>query len=234
MQPEPRLTDAPAGRAGDPDRDRPPRRVGKSAGRPAGSDSAETRAEILRAARDGFAQRGYDAASVRDLAAAAGITVPSVYHHFGPKAALFAAAYRDAEGTVQEVLADAVEGVTGFADRLGAMVDALGELHVSDPTIAAMMSVGQVETSRSPELAAARLALGADVESVLPAVIDDAVASGELAADVDRGAVLGVLLAVTLGAALFASMAPPDDVAALMTHWRLLMTGELIQRPASP
>ena len=42
---------------------------------------------------------------------------------------------------------------------------------------------------------------------------------------------LGVLLAVTLGAALFASMAPPGDVAPLMAHWRLLMTGDLIGRP---
>ncbi len=206
---------------------RPPR----AAGRPVGTDSAVTRDEILRAARDGFAQRGYDAASVRELAAAAGVTVPSVYHHFGSKAALFAAAYRDAEGRVQGVIADAVVGVTGFADRLGAMVDALGDLHAADPTIAAMMSVGQVETARSAELAAARLALGADVDSVLPGVIDDALASGELAPEVDRDAVLGVLLAVTLGAALFASMAPPGDVAPLMAHWRLLMTGDLIGRP---
>ena len=94
-----------------------------------------------------------------------------------------------------------------------------------------MMSVGQVETSRSAELTTARLALGADVAPVLPGVIDDAFASGELAPDVDRDAVLGLLLAVTLGAALFASMAPPGDVASLMAHWRLLMTGDLIKRP---
>jgi AcrR family transcriptional regulator len=48
--------------------------------------AAQTRAEILRAARGLFAERGYAATSVKDLAAAAGVSVQTVYDSVGSKA----------------------------------------------------------------------------------------------------------------------------------------------------
>jgi AcrR family transcriptional regulator len=51
---------------------------------PRGS-AAQTRQRIIAAARDLFAQRGIDAVSVRDIAAAAGVSHPLVHHYFGTK-----------------------------------------------------------------------------------------------------------------------------------------------------
>jgi AcrR family transcriptional regulator len=51
---------------------------------PRGS-AAQTRERIIAAARDLFAQRGIDAVSVRDIAAAAGVSHPLVHHYFGTK-----------------------------------------------------------------------------------------------------------------------------------------------------
>ena len=48
----------------------------------------QTRAEILRAARAGFAARGYAGTSVKDIAAAAGVSVQTVYDSVGSKAEL--------------------------------------------------------------------------------------------------------------------------------------------------
>ena len=45
----------------------------------------QTRAEILRHAATLFAQRGYDAVSVREIVQAAGCTKPALYYHFGSK-----------------------------------------------------------------------------------------------------------------------------------------------------
>lgn len=47
--------------------------------------SEETSAEIRRVALEMFATAGYDATSVRDIAAGVGIRGASVYHHFGSK-----------------------------------------------------------------------------------------------------------------------------------------------------
>lgn len=58
-------------------------------GRPKGSQSAQTRERILNAAEQLFADRGYDGASIRDVAAQAGLQVHSISYHFGPKDALF-------------------------------------------------------------------------------------------------------------------------------------------------
>ena len=47
---------------------------------------------MLAAAREAFADRGYDGASIRGIAAAAGVDPALVHHYFGTKDALFLAA----------------------------------------------------------------------------------------------------------------------------------------------
>lgn len=51
-------------------------------------ESATGRERIIAAAIDLFAERGYAGASVRDIAARAGVTGGLIVHHFGTKAAL--------------------------------------------------------------------------------------------------------------------------------------------------
>ncbi|MBY8872732.1 TetR family transcriptional regulator [Micromonospora sp. PLK6-60] len=62
-----------------------PRRTGRRPGRP------DTREAILAAARAAFAERGFDAASIRAIAAAAGVDPALVHHYFGTKEELFRA-----------------------------------------------------------------------------------------------------------------------------------------------
>jgi AcrR family transcriptional regulator len=71
---------APAGRGGG----RPGRRPGDSG----------TRDDILAAARDEFAERGFDRATLRGIAAAAGVDPALVLHYFGSKERLFGDALR--------------------------------------------------------------------------------------------------------------------------------------------
>ena len=53
---------------------------------PASSD--DTRAELLDRALDLFAAYGYDGAGVQQICGAAGVTKPTLYHHFGSKRGL--------------------------------------------------------------------------------------------------------------------------------------------------
>ena len=49
----------------------------------------DTRKKILAKALELFSQRGYDAVSVGDIAAAVGVKAPSLYNHFSGKRAIF-------------------------------------------------------------------------------------------------------------------------------------------------
>jgi AcrR family transcriptional regulator len=83
---------------------------------------------LLRAAADLFAREGFAAASLDSVAAAAGLTKGSLYHHFDGKAALFEAVFeRQAAELAQRVAADAASrsdpwqvayaGVRAFLDQ---------------------------------------------------------------------------------------------------------------------
>jgi AcrR family transcriptional regulator len=56
--------------------------------RPRDLDSEATRRTILEAAEDLLARGGEDGLSIRQLCARAGVTPPTIYHHFGDKRAL--------------------------------------------------------------------------------------------------------------------------------------------------
>ncbi|MGE4552965.1 MAG: TetR/AcrR family transcriptional regulator, partial [Desulfovibrionaceae bacterium] len=77
-----------------PDRPGHPDRFGRPAGRTA-ADAADrhpdTKERLLRAAVDIFATKGYLAATVRDICAAAGANSAAVNYHFGDKNRLYAA-----------------------------------------------------------------------------------------------------------------------------------------------
>src|ERR1043165_3552216 len=51
---------------------------------------AERRAQLLEIGRTLFAQKGFEATSVEEIAARAGVSKPVVYEHFGGKEGLYA------------------------------------------------------------------------------------------------------------------------------------------------
>ncbi|TNH27142.1 TetR/AcrR family transcriptional regulator [Micromonospora orduensis] len=84
------------------------RRTGRRPGNPG------TRESILDAARAAFAERGFDAASIRAIAGTAGVDPALVHHYFGSKDQLFLAAMNlpvDPGQLVPRVLAGDRDGV---------------------------------------------------------------------------------------------------------------------------
>jgi AcrR family transcriptional regulator len=92
--------------------------------RPRAQQRHETEARILAAAREKFAQLGYDRTTIRAVAAAARVDAGLVMHYFGSKDELFA---RAAELPADEVTA----GTTG--DAVEAMLASLASRLVSEP-----------------------------------------------------------------------------------------------------
>ncbi|MFK3982161.1 TetR family transcriptional regulator [Micromonospora sp. NPDC050397] len=88
------------------------RRTGRRPGNP------DTREAILASARDAFAERGFDGASIRTIAAGAGVDPALVHHYFGAKDKLFVAVMKvpfDPGELLPEIVAG---GPGGVGERL--------------------------------------------------------------------------------------------------------------------
>ena len=83
--------------------------------RPGGSD---TRAAVLAAAREEFATRGYDGATIRGIATAADVDPALVHHYFGTKDKVFAAALELPFNPGEIFARVLVGGIDGVGERL--------------------------------------------------------------------------------------------------------------------
>lgn len=90
---------------------------------------AHTRTALLSAARTAFAERGYAGASVRDIAAAAGVNPGLVRYHFESKSGLFKRVIDDAMQGLRDAIGRAVGQASDPRDAvrrgLGAYLDHL-------------------------------------------------------------------------------------------------------------
>lgn len=71
------------------------------------NESAETPHRLLRAARQAFAQRGFAAASVREITAAADANLGAITYHFGSKQGLYDAVLESVFGALRERVREA-------------------------------------------------------------------------------------------------------------------------------
>lgn len=95
----------------------------------------DTRTSILDSARWIFADQGYDSASVRQIASAAGVDPALIYHYFGTKDELFLAVVRppiDPATLVPRIFAGGADGV---AERLLRTFLSVIESPVSGPAM---------------------------------------------------------------------------------------------------
>src|SRR5262249_27774527 len=111
---------------------RPPKSsVNPSSTPPPPSRSAPKRMrrdEIVDEATRRFSERGYEGASMADLAERVGLRKASLFHHFASKDVLYAAVLERLLIPVSESITRAVMTDGSFVDRLDALSDALVEV----------------------------------------------------------------------------------------------------------
>ncbi|HEY5341923.1 MAG TPA: TetR/AcrR family transcriptional regulator, partial [Candidatus Aquilonibacter sp.] len=128
-----------------------------------------------------FAERGYDATSMDDVARAAGITKASIYHHVPSKEALLARGLDRALEALFAVLEEpaAREGRAG--DRVAAILRRAAEITMS---LQAEVSVlFRVRGNSATELAAMERRRSFD--ALLSELVREAQRAGEIRADID-------------------------------------------------
>jgi AcrR family transcriptional regulator len=174
-------------------------------------NAADSRQALLEAARELFAERGFDRSTTRDIGERAGLDPTLITRYFGSKAALYLATLRtdfaaEEPGALRDLLEpDRMPMLLDRIDRRGTgpIYDAALRPH-SDPVVDA--EARALLTERFIEPLERRL--GSDC----------AVQDARLRAELITAAFIGVAVGRSSGAFAALTAAPSADVAALLAH----------------
>lgn len=196
-------------------------------GRPPDTDSAETRARIIDAARDCFAELGYEASTNKDLALRAGYTTGAMYHYFGSKQALYTAVFNQVQLYVYETFEAASQSADTFAGKIDAILDAAVQLNRLDPTLAQFLVTARIDMVRHPELGAGLAEPAARRDRFFTDVIDTGVRTGEVDPG-DQEMLLDVISAILTGLVSYSS-SDTDRHLRTVTGVKRLLDGKLLR-----
>lgn len=173
--------------------------------------AAERRETILRVATEVFAEAGYRAAKVSDVAARVGVTEPVIFQNFGSKAALFADVVERAAAEVKASLDDLAAGFGSASGLLAHVLAGGGHARPGQATAGSGHRDPGAEHKASAYgvLFAHAAALAAEPELAQPAgdairavaahlagIVERAQADGGIRPDADPGAAAWLLLSV--------------------------------------
>lgn len=152
---------------------------------------SESSRRLLLAALDAFADRGFEAATTRDISRRAGMSPAAVYVHYRSKVDLLDEIMRIGHESVLEDVRRAMESETTAAERTAAFVTAFSSWHARFATL------GQV-TARElralpPERFGEILALRQATERLVTEELQRGAAAGELHVDDLQGTVRAIL-----------------------------------------
>ncbi len=106
---------------------------------PRGTRAGKTRAAILEAAEAVFAERGFDAARLEDIAERVGIRRASIVYHFRDKRELYEAVLDSVFGGLHQALAEVLGGPEPLPERIEAGVSVWVDYVGRRPTLASFI-----------------------------------------------------------------------------------------------
>jgi len=155
------------------------------------AEELDTRATIVRAARELMFERGFDATTMRAIADRAGVSLGNAYYYFAGKDDLIQGFYEEIAAAHQIRVREAVRGKRGLGDRITASLEVLVEIcEEYAPVADALLTRGitpngplnpfSAQSSRPRELfletsaelvAGARLRTDAELRAALPELL---------------------------------------------------------------
>jgi AcrR family transcriptional regulator len=174
----------------------------------------EVRTRVLRAAGEVFAERGFAAASLDQVAAAAGFTKGAVYSNFASKDELFLA-LMDAEVAARVAVVEAALGRT--TDLPGALAAVGAELSRRESAWQLLFLEFWQRAVRDPDVRRAFVASRRDLRARVAGVVTRFLAEHPVRTGWDAESLTVVLIALSNGLALEALPDPdavPDDLLA--------------------
>ena len=138
----------------------------------------QTREKVLQAARDLFVERGYEGATIRDIARAAGMSTGAVFASFADKNELFDAILSDDFGALREPMQDAATTAPSAREALVGMFGAAYRVHADQlPLIQVALAASW---TRTPEAERLRRETMRPIRSLVLEVLERGVERGEL------------------------------------------------------
>lgn len=210
-----------------------PSSAGRGRGRPVGSDSAETRARILHAARDVITERGYEAATFQAIAERAGLSRPTMHYYFHTRQQIYDCLVNEASSIVADCVDEAKREKTLLA-QLSAFVSAASRLGFAERSMMRFIIAARLEHHRNPNLRDGHSPVVSAMQSFYASIVDDAIARGEIPDDADAAAVVNMLLAMFLGVGCYAGfIVGGADATMIAKQLYKLMVHGLLGRPTA-
>jgi TetR/AcrR family transcriptional regulator len=141
--------------------------------------ATKTKERLLDAALTLFSQKGYAATGIRDILQAAGVTQPTLYHHFADKASLLQALIERHYGESQEQLAEIVASEVTVSGKLLAFAKTSFEYCNKDARVPRLMFQTYFGPA-VPEIDGVLDKLTEKRFRLVVQVMEDAIALGEL------------------------------------------------------
>jgi len=179
----------------------------------------------MRAAREVFAQRGYDRSTPAAVAHEAGVTRTALYHYFGSKADLYRAVLDDINIWVFDELFD-LDQIDDPVASMARVLRGSAERNAADPSYGRFLSTMLVDALRNPEFAPLAEAEVARTREFFAAAL---AAAGPLDGAEE---LVELLVAVQWGLGLYAAFMGDADEVRRMTE-RLIRLIELTVNPPS-
>lgn len=178
-------------------------------GRPPASSFDDTLERIMAAAEELFARRGFDSTSIKDIAEAARLTAPALYHYFDSKEALFVGTLQDRATKLMARFEAGAASQVGVLDKLCALLDVAVLVNKDDKNIMLFVLSANLEAARNPQLSTRKRSDRPYrlMRELFAEILQTALRNGELDPESDIEALIDMLDACMGGMTRFAALA---------------------------
>lgn len=201
-------------------------------GRPPGSDGEQTRRRIMVVAMRQVAERGYSRATLKEIAADAGVTSATIYHYFPSKLDLVETTFTELLGQVIPSMAESAGQAQTLPEILTVLLDQAIEPVREYPYLSAFHAAIGAERTREPRLGVLFDDTLDSLRRMIEGLVDRARRGGALRPEVDAQAMVDMLFALLRGLTELSASIPVERHRAALQCTEALVRGELFSPTA--
>ena len=180
-------------------------------GRPRGSDGEQTRLRILHSAREVFSTKGFDRASLRQIAEDAGITRNAIVNYYASKVDLYEASLSSIQEVVlEQILGEAFQETGSVHRRIMAIFERAVQTRTDDETLVRFFVTSTTDAIYHPLLRDRVVLPLTSVRNHVKALLDVAQTDGEIEAGIDTEAAAQVCADLLWGLAFDISLSSDE------------------------
>jgi TetR/AcrR family transcriptional repressor of uid operon len=205
-----------------------PQTARRGPGRPPAAKAADTRKRIVRAAREVFSERGYDAATFQAIAIRADLTRPAINHYFPSKRVLYREVVEQTNDLVVTAAIERARRETTLMRRLSTFIASAAQADSANRSSAAFLITSVLESRRHPEFSEVDNEALQATRAFLTWAVTEALERGELTLNADVSSVAETLLAMLCGVGFYAGfLGSLQEVEIITERLKQLMAGTL-------